>query len=66
MRLPIICSHCVREDPKSAQPFTVAEWNNEGRYEAICPKGHSVTIILQEQKFELLFDIGAHAIIDGC
>jgi hypothetical protein len=38
MRLPIICSHCMREDPKSAQPFTLAEWNGEGRYEAICQR----------------------------
>jgi hypothetical protein len=65
MRLPITCLHCMREGSKSAKPFTLAEWNDEGRYEAICPKGHSAIIILQGQKFELLFDIGAHAIIDG-
>jgi hypothetical protein len=65
MRLPIICAQCLKEDPSSAQPFTTVEWNDEGRYEANCPKGHSSTVILQEQRFELLFDIGGHAIIDG-
>ena len=30
-----------------------------------CSRSHETTAILQEQKFEILFDIGAHAILDG-
>jgi len=31
----------------------------------MCPKGHKSVTILQQQKFEVLFDIGAYAIVDG-
>jgi hypothetical protein len=41
------------------------EWSEEGRYETTCPKGHAAVVILQEQQFELLFDIGAYALKDG-
>lgn len=65
MRLPIVCSQCLRENLASARPFTTVEWNDEGRYESTCSLGHSFIVVVQEQKFELLFDIGAYAIIDG-
>ena len=65
MKLPIICSECMRQDVASAEMFTSLEWRDDGRYETTCPKGHSSITILQELKFELLFDIGAYAIADG-
>ncbi len=65
MRLPIVCPQCMKDDVGSAHPFTTMEWQDEGRYEIACPKGHTAVTILQEQKFELLFDIGAYALIDG-
>ena len=49
----------------TAFPFTTLEWQDDGRYQTTCPKGHTSITILQEQKFELLFDIGAYAIVDG-
>lgn len=39
--------------------------NDTGRYEYKCPYGHDTVIILQQQKFEILFEIGAYAITDG-
>lgn len=65
MKLPIICSECMRENVATAQPFSILEWRDDGRYETTCPKGHTSITILQEQKFELLFDIGAYALADG-
>jgi hypothetical protein len=65
MRLPIICAQCMREDLASARPFMTMEWHDDGRYEATCSKGHKSITVLQEQKFELLFDIGAYALADG-
>jgi hypothetical protein len=55
----------MNEDIASARPFATVEWQDDGRYEVTCPKGHTSITILQEQKFELLFDIGAYALIDG-
>jgi hypothetical protein len=41
------------------------EFRDDGRYEFTCPEGHTNVSSLQEQKFELLFEIGAFAIRDG-
>lgn len=43
----------------------VAEFRDDGRYEVTCPNGHNSATILQQQKFEVLFDIGAYAIVDN-
>jgi hypothetical protein len=34
------------------------------RYEARCNYGHVTSIYLEEQRFEILFEVGAHAILD--
>lgn len=65
MKLPIVCSQCMIEDITSARPIAVVEFRDDGRYEVTCPKGHKSVTILQQQKFEVLFDIGAYAIVDG-
>lgn len=65
MKLPIICSQCMTEDIATARPIAAVEIRDDGRYEVTCPKGHKSLTILQQQKFEVLFDIGAYAIIDG-
>jgi len=41
------------------------ELNDENLYEFVCPKGHRSLTQLQEQKFEILFDIASLALIDG-
>ncbi|MEK0360927.1 hypothetical protein [Pseudomonas sp. CBC3] len=41
------------------------ELRNDGRYEFICSQGHKTITILQQQKFEVLYEIGAYALIDG-
>jgi hypothetical protein len=41
------------------------ELRDDGRYEFTCEKGHTTVTVIQEQKFEVLFDLGAYAIIDG-
>lgn len=41
------------------------ELRDDGRYEFICEQGHKTITVMQEQKFEVLFDLGAYAILDG-
>ncbi len=65
MKLPIVCSQCMAEDVTTARPIAVVTFRDDGRYELLCPKGHTSITILQQQKFEVLFDIGAYAIVDG-
>jgi hypothetical protein len=65
MKLPITCFQCSKENPGDSYFFGPVEFRDNGRYEIICPNGHSTITLLQQQKFELLFDIGAYAIVDG-
>ncbi len=55
----------MQDDIASAHIIGTVEFRDDGRYEITCPKGHSSITLLQQQKFELLFDIGAYAIVDG-
>ncbi len=65
MRLPLICAQCMTDDIASAGIITFAEFLDENIYEVECAKGHKAITILQQQKFEILFEIGAYAILDG-
>lgn len=66
MKLPIVCMACLTaEGGPTPSNFTTVEFRDDGRYETTCPNGHISVVILQEQKFEILFDIGAYAIRDG-
>jgi len=63
MRLLMICMEC---STASGQPNAhFAEFRDDSRYEHTCSNGHRTTTILQQQRFEILFEIGAHAILDG-
>ena len=65
MKLPLSCPQCMIDDIRSARPIAAVEFRDDGRYEVACSKGHRAITLLQQQKFELLFDIGAYAIADG-
>jgi hypothetical protein len=58
---------CVREHkmPDSLREITHIELRDDDKYELTCQFGHKTTTILQQLRFEILFDIGAHAILDG-
>lgn len=65
MKLPVTCAQCMQEDIANAMISATVEFKDNGRYEIKCRKGHSSITLLQQQKFEILFDIGAYAIVDG-
>lgn len=65
MKLPLACMQCLRENGELSGDFSFVEFRDDGRYELTCKNGHQTTTILQQQKFEILFDIGAYAILDG-
>lgn len=56
---------CAQEQKQQIEGFSFVEIRDDGRYEFTCTNGHQTTTILQQQKFEILFDIGAYAILDG-
>jgi hypothetical protein len=58
------CPHCNRTVPQM-RSLALLEYRDEAWYEVTCSNGHEFRTILQEQKHEILFEIGAHAILDG-
>lgn len=64
MRLPITCMQCSQSEEWTRDVYFV-EFRDDGNYEFVCPNGHAIKIVLQQQKFEILFEIGAYAILDG-
>lgn len=65
MKLPMSCFKCIEEEIPYDGALSNVEFRDDGRYEFTCPKGHKSVTVLQQQKFELLFDIGAFALKDG-
>lgn len=69
MKLQVKCPECeqlLRAGKLSTKPNQ--EWatiDNSGWLEYICPKGHTTIFVLQNLKFDLLFETGAFALLDG-
>lgn len=65
MKLLMPCMACFQELGQPTNEFASLEFRDDGRYEICCSRGHKSVTVLQQQKFEILFDIGANAILDG-
>lgn len=65
MKLLISCQKCLTEDRINELNFVEVEMRDEGIYEMKCDRGHESTVFIEEQKFEVLFDLGAMAFMDG-
>lgn len=65
MRLPINCMECFRVDGRPSDVAISVELRDDGLYQVICPRGHATVTAIQQQKFEVLFDLGAMALLDG-
>jgi hypothetical protein len=46
-------------------PIPLAQIRDDGVYRFTCPVGHDSAVVLANLKFELLFEVGVHAILDG-
>lgn len=65
MRLLISCMTCLQERGRPSDWFAQVEFRDDGRYEVQCPNGHRTVTLLQAEKYEVLFEIAIHAILDG-
>jgi hypothetical protein len=64
VNLPLACTTCALEGRRPI-PITRMPVNDEGIYAFTCEHGHHHVVILQEQKFEVLYELGARALLDG-
>ncbi len=58
-KLHLICHQC------GSSGSVQVDITDEGYYEALCPNGHQLQFVLQQQLFEILFQMALHGIIDG-
>jgi len=56
---------CLQEQEHPSLEFQPVEIRDDGLYSSTCNRGHTTLTVIQEQKFEVLFDFGAMALIDG-
>ncbi len=64
MKILLVCMECALNSNKRFE-HAFAELQDSGLYSMECRHGHKSIIAVQEQKFEMLFELGANAIVDG-
>ncbi|WP_298521107.1 hypothetical protein [uncultured Kordia sp.] len=74
MLLDLICFDCLMEQVNKGEPNVFdgtsiptpfEQVNNDGIYEVNCAKGHKSKTIIDNINFEILFEYGLNAIVDG-
>lgn len=56
---------CFEADSRPPDETSAVELRDDGLYAVSCRRGHETLTAIQEQKFEVLFDLGAMALLDG-
>lgn len=62
MRVPLACWTCTIDE---AEEYKLREYNDTGKYFHTCKNGHKNVLLVENHRFELLFDMGMHAISRG-
>lgn len=74
MLLALICYDCIMEQVRNGVPHSnigepiitpFEQVNNTGIYEVNCSKGHKSKTLIDNIDFEILFEYGLNAIVDG-
>lgn len=65
MRIPLSCMQCFQETGQPDFTLYPAELQDSGLYRLVCKNRHETFTCVQEQKFEVLFELALNAIVDG-
>lgn len=71
MRIQVPCNQCVNDFISSGGQslgmlsFSTISVSDDDLYEIVCHKGHKSVTTLSAERFEILYEIGANAIVDG-
>jgi hypothetical protein len=65
MRIRLACMQCFGERGEPDHVFYAVEIQDSGLYPMKCRFGHETVTCVQEQKFEVLFELALNAIVDG-
>jgi hypothetical protein len=64
MKIGVFCNKCAHENAEPIKEYLL-DFKDENLYTLRCERGHETVTRIQENKFELLFELGMHAILDG-
>lgn len=64
MKLLMACLQCIQTSNR-VPGVVYVEVKNDNFYSVTCPVGHEYSCVLQDPRFELLFDSGLLALLDG-
>ena len=59
------CPHCEQEKSESQYVINYGQLLDDLTFRSVCPAGHESVIVAEAQKFEVLFDMGIPALLDG-
>lgn len=65
MKLIMGCFECAEQYGLGDDTVFFVEIEDGSYYQCTCPRGHSRNVILTTSKFEILFEFGAMALLDG-
>ena len=68
MRLKFLCPQCLIEHEHVVLGYSdlgSVELTNNYCYDYTCPKGHTTNVFVQNPRYELLYDFGVSAYLDG-
>lgn len=65
MKLRVPCMQCFQEQGHPSDELMSVELRDDGLFNVICQNGHATVTAIQEQKYELLFELAVMALLDG-
>jgi hypothetical protein len=65
MKLLMLCAACGLVGDNVAELLNYVELRDDAYYEVECSRGHRRSVVLTQEKFAILFESGAMALLDG-
>lgn len=65
MKLYVPCRACIDAPVRPVSVINPVVANEDGVYQLLCREGHTSTAFVNAHKYEVLFDAGANAFLDG-
>jgi len=65
MKLRVPCMQCFHEQGHPSDELMSVELRDDGLLNVTCQNGHDTVTAVQEQKYELLFELAVMALLDG-
>ena len=65
MKYRVFCFECQKNDQEIEACFMDVQFRDDGVYLTTCPQRHEIKMILQNEHFEILLNLGMNAFLEG-